>query len=83
MPQVGANGIIPLLAYPDCTQPHSGVFRSERVYIVGWGTEHERLFRSTQAAQAITYRNGTDKNLRISRADCDKLCDQAVTDLYG
>lgn len=82
-PQPEGNGVVALQAYPGCNQPHAGDYRARNVYIVGWKTVHEKIFRDDRAIDAVTYRNGIDPNLALDGVQATVICDQAVLDLYG
>lgn len=83
LPRVGGDGVVPLASYPDCTQPHAGKHRNQVIYIVGWKTEHERLFPHSEAKAAIIYRNSIDRTLQLAPVQGNQLCNRAVIDLYG
>lgn len=63
--------------------PHTGDHRDERVYVVGWGTEHEKMFKASDSKRAVSYRQLTDRNLRISQINADQICNRAILDLYS
>lgn len=82
-------GIIELQAYSDCNSAYSGSHRTETVYLVGHGTEHERIFLSSEAKQAIAYKNETSaglpksERLHLDQVAAGQLCAKAVDDLYA
>ena len=84
LPRVGGDGTVALASYPDCTGgPHAGEHRNQVIYIVGLGTEHERLFPHSEAKAAVIYRNSIDATLQLAPVQGNQLCNQAVLDLYG
>lgn len=83
MPQPDGSGTIPLAAYPDCRQPHNGAHRDSTVYLVGWRTEHEKLFLDSDAKQAVIYRNGIDPTVQLTSVPASQICNQAILDLHA
>ena len=83
LPQVNGSGTITLASYPDGGPPHAGKHRNQVVYIVGWKTEHERLFPHSEAKAAVIYRNSIDPKMQLAPVQGNQLCEQAVVDLYG
>lgn len=83
-PTYGPTGVIALQAYPDCMEPYNYEHRADMAYLVGWTTEHEKVFRSDQSGAAIGYATSFgEPPLRIDRVLLTSLCAQAVWDLYG
>lgn len=82
-PSTSATGAIPLNDQPDNALPYTGEGRNETIYLVGWGTEHERLFPATDAKQAVAYRNDIDKKLRIDPVPASQLPTGAVVELLA
>jgi hypothetical protein len=83
LPRVDGSGTIALASYPDSRQPHNGKHRNQVVYIVGWRTEHERLFPHSEAKAAVLYRNSIDPTLQLAPVQANQLCEAAIMDLYG
>lgn len=81
-PEPSGTGVVPLTSYPDCQQPHAGQHRAKTIYLVGWKTEHEKLFRNDEAKAAVVYSNSADKKLMVDRIPASQICDQAIVDLY-
>ena len=83
-PVVDRNGMMALRDYPDCTEPYNDLaHRSETVYVVAWGTEHERLFKAVNSHRAAAYASSFNPRYRIDPALTTQLCRQAVLDLYA
>lgn len=84
-----AQGVIDLTAYRDCEDidcrsPYTGEHSRDLVYLVGFGTEHERLFlKSTDAIAWANHLGGGDMQLRNDRIMTTELPTRAVIDLYG
>lgn len=82
-------GIIELQAYEDCRSAYSGEHRTETVYLVGHGTEHERIFLAGEAKAAIAYKNernatlAKNERLHLDQVAAGQLCAKAVDDLYA
>lgn len=78
------NGIYPLASYPDCSGAYNGQDANETlVYVVGYGTEHERLFRRTQRAEYVAYYNSFNGDSSIWYDYADRFCADAMRDLLG
>lgn len=82
-PEPDNTGLITLASYPESTKKHSGEYRAKTVYLVGYDTEHERLFRHDDAKAAVAYKNGIDRNLPFDRFVAGNMPDDAIADLYG
>jgi hypothetical protein len=74
-------GGFPLVTYKDCTTLHLGAHQGTSIYIVGRGTEDEKLFPRTQLTEASVYARQTKRQLE--NIPTTALCDQAVVDVYG
>lgn len=82
-PTLSMTGTVTLHTYPDCIEPYNGDYRADLAYLVGWGTDNERLFRSNKAKAAIAYANTFNPHLPNSRVALTQLCTRAVEDLYA
>lgn len=82
-PSPGINGIIELLNWEDCTRPYTGPRRHEDIYVVGRGTDFERLFDTHSWRQVQEYSNTQEPRLKYFRASATQLCVGAVEDLFG
>lgn len=73
-----------LYNYPDCTElyPSYGPSAGTGVYIVGRGTEAERLFKRSELAEASAYAN-EDRQRRLESKPTTSLCADAVIAVYG
>lgn len=47
------TGTIMLQSAPECVEPYSGPFRKTTVFIVGYGTEYEQVFKRSDRTAAI------------------------------
>lgn len=81
-PKPNGHGVVELQAHPDCTRPHRGEYRARVVYIVAYGTEHEKLFRHDDAKAAVAYRASIGRKTHLDQFPGEQICHQAVMDLY-
>lgn len=88
-PRFTAQGVIELASINGCTEldclaPYAGKHRNDLVYLVGWGTEHERLFRKGKEAAAwANHLGGGSAQLRNDRVMASELPARAVRELFG
>ncbi len=82
-PAPEGNGIIPLSSYLNTSGAHTGELRNQTLYLVGWKTEHERLFLGTDAKKAIVYRNETDKTLALDTVTGGQITSTAIDELLA
>lgn len=80
-PQV--NGIYQLASYPGCTAPYTGEGAHETlVYVLGFGTDLEHLFRREQRSLYIAYRNA-HPGISLWHDYADRFCHQAMVELLS
>lgn len=86
-PRFGQTGVIELgslagCTEPECITPYNGDHRFDTAYLVGWNTEHEKLFRGdrTNARRAVAYANANGR-LRTDRILLTELPLRAVREL--
>jgi hypothetical protein len=60
---------------------YHGRFRNQSVMIVGYGTEHERLFLVPQRQEAKAH--AKEHNLRIIRAIANQIPEDLGVELFG
>jgi hypothetical protein len=75
------GGIITLQGYEDCTDPYTGAWKQATVFVVGYGTDNETLFRRADRTAAI--KMARDENLTLDQLPASSLCHQAMVDLLG
>ena len=80
-PTYDDNGMVALVAWPDCTTPYTGAFQRSSIYIVAYGTDTERLYRRADRTAAIADARATDST--ISQVPASSLCHDAVVELLG
>lgn len=78
-PRPDDAGLVALAASPDCTKPYDGRFRQATVYLVGWGTEHEAMFRRAERKQAIAAARAAKTS--IDTAQARTLCHEDMVAL--
>lgn len=90
-PRFGQTGVIELAMladcdHPDCITPYNGKHRLDLAYLVGWNTEHERLFKSNEGKKAAAWAShlgGGALLLRNDRVMLTELPKRAVEMLYA
>lgn len=70
-----------LHSYPDCFVGYHGRHQNVDVFVVGLGTETERLFQKRDASEAIAYAKGGGGKLH--RFTAVSLCSDAMYELFG
>jgi len=74
------TGVIALQSMPECTDPYSGPFRRTTVFVVGYGTEREQLFKRSDRNQAIAFARETRST--FDQVPAGQLCHDAVETLF-
>lgn len=77
------NGTYDLANYPDCHDPYQGDRSEDWVYVVGIGTEHERMFRSAQKNAMVSYYNSFNPPIDLFFDYAERFCTQAIEDLLA
>lgn len=75
------DGVYQLGTYPDCTTPYTGEYRTQEVYVIGFRTEHERIFRRSAKAAAVAYYNSFNPPIPLWHDAAGNFCSQAMLDL--
>ena len=76
--------MVQLAAYPDCHEPYNDLeHRAETLYVVGWGSDNERVFTAMRAKRASAYAKTFAPQLRLDPVLAVQLCRQAVLDAYA
>jgi hypothetical protein len=70
-----------LASHPDCTTPYTGAFRSASIYVVGLGTDQERLFVRAEAQDAVAYARATGQP--IAHLPAAQFCQDAMVAFLG
>jgi hypothetical protein len=78
---VNANGMTVLASWLDCTEPYNGTSQREDVFIVGLGTDVERIFTIDQGPDAVAYTKQT--RTKLTRVTAHTLCHGAMVELFG
>lgn len=79
-PRPDETGTIMLQSAPECVEPYSGPFRKTTVFVVGYGTESEQLFKRADRTAAITA--ARDSKLTFDQVVAGQLCSDAVEALF-
>jgi hypothetical protein len=80
------HGLIPLARFGSCADAYHGQFSGASVFVIGRGTDQERLFRKAQQDDATRYAidNGPGQDaLTIDHVHATTLCHDAVVELLG
>jgi hypothetical protein len=80
-PRPDQEGIYQLREAPDCNQAYSGAFRAATVFIVGYGTEHETVYRRGERKTAIDH--ARQAKLTIDQVPARALCHDTMLTLLG
>ena len=78
---VGPNGVYQLGSYLGCTEPYSGTRQRDDVFVVGLGTEGERLYTIAERDTMLAYSKSA--RLRLTRLTAHTLCHDAMVELFG
>lgn len=75
------DNVVVLAANDDDCQPYTGGFRSSSVYIVGYGTKHEKVFHRGQKPAMAAY--AQEHSLDIVQASAGQICDSVMREALG
>lgn len=76
----GRNSVYELQAYPGDFERYNGKLRASSVYVIGYGTEHEQIFR--KADQRLALKTARELKVTIFQAPANQICAAAIEDLY-
>jgi hypothetical protein len=80
-PGPGDEGVVSLRYAPDCTSPYDGIYRQATVFVVGYDTEHEQLFKRGDRTAAL--KMARDNRLSFDQVTARSLCHEVVLELLG
>lgn len=80
-PGVEQNGMTLLASAPDCSEPYDGVFRQATVFVVGYGTEREKLFKRGDRTAALSLAKA--EKLTFDQLPARSLCHETMLELLG
>jgi hypothetical protein len=80
-PGVEENGMTLLSTAPDCTTPYNGVFRQATVFVVGWNTPNETLFKRGDRTKALEL--AKKQKLTFDQVPARALCHESMVALLG
>ena len=75
-PSADETGTIMLQSAPDCVEPYNGAFRKVTVFVVGYGTDQETLFKRADRTPAIKF--AKENRLTFDQVIAGQLCDTAA-----
>jgi hypothetical protein len=78
---VNAFGVRPMGDDAENCEPYHGAFPGTSVFLVGHGTEHERVFIREQRNEAWTY--ATENELTFQHINATELCHDRIVALFG
>lgn len=79
--KVTDNGMYQLGAWLECSEPYSGDYQREDVFVIGMGTEAERVFKRTDNEAAVKW--AKESRTRLTRVTAHTLCHEAMVELFG
>ena len=68
------ENVLILQSNPEDCEPYDGGFRSGTAYVVGYGTDKERVYHRGQKAAMIAY--ATDNQLQPQQISPSQVCDE-------
>jgi hypothetical protein len=80
-PRPEDNGVYLLQEDLECRTPYSGAFRGATVFIVGYGTEFERVYRRAERKAAI--QDARENKRTIDQVPARALCHTIMVALLG
>jgi hypothetical protein len=79
--QIG--GVYQLFHYPGCVTPYTGEHADQAIYVIGFGTELERIFRRSQKGAMTAYYNSFKPPIPLWHDFAGHFCHDAMRDLFG
>lgn len=73
--------MFPLAQASGCTEPYHGAFTGASVFVVGIGTDKEKLFVRGQRKEALRY--ALDEAATVDHVHVTSLCHEPVRELLG
>jgi len=80
-PQTNDRGMYPFIGEPYDCEAYHGAYRATTVFLVGYGTEHEKLFARTLKKDAEKY--AAKHNLSAAHINVSSLCHDRVIEMLG
>lgn len=74
-------GVLTTSGDPYCEEPYTGIYQQATVFVLGFGTEDEKLFRRGDRREAVAY--ATEKNVTFDQVQARSLCDSVARELLG
>ena len=79
-PRPDETGTIMLQSEPECIDAYAGPFRKTTVFIVGYGTEHEQVFKRADRTAAIAA--ARENKATLDQVIAGQLCSSTVEALF-
>lgn len=79
--RLGQNGVYELGTAPGCFTPYEGDYRHDSVFVIGLGTEGERIFGRRKRNEALEY--ARDNKLKIFPLPAHNLCSDVMLAFFG
>jgi hypothetical protein len=76
---VDERNMIALTTAPECAEPYHGAFQGARIYVLGYGTPDERLFRKGDYLEATKL--ARTRNLTLDTVLAVNLCHDTMVEL--
>jgi hypothetical protein len=80
-PGPGDDGVVTLQSSPECSTPYNGIFRQATVFVVGYATEHETLFKRGDRTAAL--KMAKENKLTFDQVVARSLCHETAVELLG
>ena len=80
-PSAGEDDIVVLQADPYCEEPYTGAYKQATVFVVGYTTEHETLFKRSDRKAALDL--AREKKLSFDGVVARECCHHLMVELLG
>ena len=80
-PGPGDDGVVMLQSDPECSTPYDGIYRQATVFVVGYGTKRERLFKRGDRTAALKL--AKENRLTFDQVVARSLCHETAIELLG
>lgn len=82
-PRPNERGMYDLASAPGCAERYDGLLANASIYVIGRGTEHEKLFVKRDRIEALRYARTVKPNLTVDHLLATDLCREPVLALLG
>lgn len=80
-PSAGEDDLVVLQADPYCEEPYSGAYKQATIFVVGYTTEQETLFKRADRKAALDL--AKSGNLTFDSVVARECCHHLMVDLLG